>query len=262
MNEPSPSGTSGYAGSPPYIGVTGFMSSAEVAVVLRGVPLTGARKLMVGVLASSKTLAGYRNRHPRRYPVMNAIAGIFPTDPRALNLIHYFTEQPDSLADQLEQLTVIGGPNLHGFQLNVRWPSKSQIQKHLERYPQHRIVLQLGPSVLAASEPELLLRQLVDVSYPATDLLIDPSGGVGRPFDPAVAREYVTTLWGRLGTGLGLAGGLGPDSLGALAPLATDFPGLSIDAEGRLRDEQDYLDCARVLAYLTAASTMFGTGTG
>jgi hypothetical protein len=244
----------------PYTGVTGFMQPAEVELILRTPLFTGARQLMIGVLASSKTLAGQRNRHPRRYPVMADIARIFPADPRVLNLIHYFTEQTDTLAEQLDQLTAIGGPNLHGFQLNVRWPSARQIDRHIAKYPRHRIVLQLGPTVLNDSAPKTLAAQLEVVRYPVTDLLVDPSGGVGRPFDPAVAREYLLALQRPGGPNMGLAGGLGPETIGVLAPLTAEFPGISIDAEGRLRDEHDDLDCARLLAYLTAANTVFGNG--
>jgi hypothetical protein len=43
-----------------------------------------------------------------------------------------------------------------------------------------------------------------------------------------------------------------------MAPLAADFPDLSIDAEGRLRDENDDLDLDRVLAYLGLANATFG----
>jgi len=40
----------------PYIGVTGFMSSSEIEAVLGAVPKESRYSLMVGALASGKTL--------------------------------------------------------------------------------------------------------------------------------------------------------------------------------------------------------------
>lgn len=43
----------------PYVGVTGFMSSQEVIVTMKNINFKRAeRQLMVGVLASSKTIKG------------------------------------------------------------------------------------------------------------------------------------------------------------------------------------------------------------
>jgi hypothetical protein len=44
------------------------------------------------------------------------------------------------------------------------------------------------------------------------------------------------------GIGIGAAGGLGPDTLHLIEPLASEFPNLSIDAQSRLRPSGSALD--------------------
>jgi hypothetical protein len=103
-----------------YIGVTGFISRREVEAVLEGVPGDAARPLMVGVLVSAETLAGKPSR--RRYPPVEGISDLFLDDPRVLNLIHFNGGHPNRLTEALCRLTELGGPHLHGFQLNCCWP--------------------------------------------------------------------------------------------------------------------------------------------
>jgi len=83
-------------------------------------------------------------------------------------------------------------------------------------------------------------------------VLLDPSGGIGRQFDPEVERPYLEALVD-MGIGLGVAGGLSPSTLHLLEPLVKDFPQLSIDAEGRLRNQDDQLDLTVVSSYLQKA---------
>src|SRR3989344_2763546 len=82
----------------PYIGVTGFMTPQEVRAGLRGFGASSGRKLMVGVLASSETLAGRTGKWRRRYPKIERIHEIFQAHPSALNLIHYSTDKPNTLS--------------------------------------------------------------------------------------------------------------------------------------------------------------------
>jgi len=83
-------------------------------------------------------------------------------------------------------------------------------------------------------------------------VLLDPSGGFGKSFDPEVERPYLEAL-ADLGIGLGVAGGLSPFTLHILEPLVKDFPQLSIDAEGRLRNHNDQLDLTVAGSYLQKA---------
>ena len=181
----------------PYVGVTGFMSRTEVSEALAMVPQGSTRRLMVGVLASSKTLAGQHNKWPGRYPKREAIASILTNDARALNLVHYSTDRP-----------------------------------------------------------ETLFTQLVGAHLPMIDaILVDSSGGKGKPFDAVKGAEYLRAARKHPTLGIGIAGGLGPETLHLLDPLVKEFPELSIDAEGRLRTRmpEDALRLDAMRTYLEDA---------
>ena len=246
----------------PYIGITGFVNSHEVADVLDSTPRESDRLLMIGVLASSRTLLGRESRWPNRYPDVNSIAAIFPQHHLALNLVHYNTEKPDTLCQQMVELTGLGGPDLHGYQLNIPWPSVAELSGYRRQFPEMTIVLQISQTSLQMVDSSA--RDLVDklareyaglVDY----ILLDPSAGYGIPLDSRWAAEYLQVLHeADLGMGLGVAGGLGPSSLDLVEPLINDFPDLSIDAESRLRDEDDRLDTGKARDYIGKARQLFG----
>src|SRR3989344_5476237 len=106
----------------PYVGVTGFMNGFEAYDVLGVVPPDSETLIMIGVLASPKTLRGTSHNRPNRYPKPEHIRNIFPSHQAALNLIHYHTKELDTLAAQLLAMTQWGGLRMHGFQFNIAWP--------------------------------------------------------------------------------------------------------------------------------------------
>jgi hypothetical protein len=242
----------------PYVGVTGLRHLLEVIRALSLVPEQSKRRLMVGVLMSSKTLAGQANKWPGRYPKKEAVAGIFVNDPRALNLVHYSTDEPDTLCDQLEAVAAIAGPNLDGFQLNVAWPPISQIIEYRLRHPDHFIVLQIGGRAMSSlgNQPQQVAERVNFYEADIDAVLVDGSGGAGHPitqFDENFLRAIQQHCNTHLG--LGIAGGLGPNTLHSLNALIRDFPDLSIDAEGRLRTPmpEDVLSWNYVRPYLEDA---------
>lgn len=229
----------------PYVGITGFMSQNEALGVLEIVPVNINRLIMVGVLASSKTLEGVPNKWPNRYPAADKIADIFPDDPRVLNLIHYNTKEPNALGCQLIAATELGGKNLHGFQLNIAWPSPDVIKAYKKVHPEKQIVLQIGGHAfkIINHSPENLAAKVAEYEGIIDYALLDPSGGYGKPLDPERIREYLLALQTKnIDIGLGAAGGLSPTTLDLLKPLAKEFPRLSVDAEGLLRTPEDHLD--------------------
>jgi hypothetical protein len=244
----------------PYIGITGFMSLSDALRVLGAVPANTKRLVMVGVLASLKTMRGIQNKWPNRYPAMDKIADIFPNHPLSLNLIHYNTKEKDTLGDQLVAMTEFGGANLHGFQLNIAWPDLATLNEYKRAYPTKQIVLQIGGHAfeMVNHSPEQLATKVAEYDGIVEYVLLDPSGGYGKPFDPTLARNYLLALKSQnLGMGLGVAGGLSPTTLDLVEPLAREFPDLNIDAEGRLRTPEDHLDLAVSSEYLRKAFAMF-----
>ena len=147
----------------PYIGVTGFMSRAEVLEAFKVIPKESERRLMVGVLMSSATLNGQLGKWPGRYPKKENVEDIFINSPRVLNLIHYSTAYSGSLHGQLEEITKLAGPYLDGFQLNIPWPPVEEIRKYHEAHREKFLVLQIGKSaiaaVISAIEPDGVITQ-------------------------------------------------------------------------------------------------------
>src|SRR3989338_4547363 len=237
----------------PYIGVTGFMSRAEVNEALSVVPQDSTHRLMVGVLMSSKTLAGQTNKWPGRYPKKEAVADIFVDDSRALNLVHFNTDEPETLCSQLEEITAFAGPYLDGFQLNMAWPRIAQLEDYRAAYPDKFIVLQVGSRAMAQVESPDDFAESVGSYLAVIDaVLIDPSGGKGLPLDVEKAADY---LWAvaTYPIGLGAAGGLGPRTFNLINQLILEFRGrLSVDAEGQLRTPkpEDALCLDAMKAYL------------
>jgi len=200
-----------------------------------------------------------------RHPAVDRIAGIFSDHPLALNTVHFHSPEGEPLAALLRALTEIAGPRLHAIQLNLVWPPPEALREHRETFPSVALVLQIGRTAIAEVEgsPEILVRRLADYAGLADAILLDPSGGRGIPFDTETADTFLEAIaaafpW----LGLGVAGGLGPETLDLVAPLAGRFPGLSIDAEGRLRDAGDQLVPAHAAEYVRRALAILGPAAG
>lgn len=253
----------------PYVGVTGFMTQGEVGYVLDGLPevpfresVDPGRRLMVGVLVSWKTLAGIAPKWPNRYPPLSRVSEILPHvdhhAPRTLNFVHYNTKDPDTLVEQLERIKE-ADYKIHGFQLNMAWPSQRIVARCHGNVPGGRIILQIGGHALEAvgNRPHSLVAKLREYVGVADYILLDPSGGLGRPFDPEEVRAYLDAIYAAdLPFGVGVAGGLSASTLEErIGPLAEKFPDLSIDAEGRLRTPhpEDRLDVMAARAYVEKA---------
>lgn len=247
----------------PYIGITGFTSAEEVKSALeiferekKSLP----HLLMVGVLASIKTLHGQTNRHPNRYPKIENIFKIFINHPSALNLVHYASNSTDLLFEQLMAITELIGPDLfHGFQLNIPWPDKKELCFFKKRYPDKKIVLQISRRVIEDSENNaLILRHEIGRNYYnlIDYILLDLSGGRGKLFDILNIKRYLLAMKHDSyfnNIEFGVAGGLSGETIETIKPLFAEFPDLCIDAEGRLRDKNDYLDMSAVKKYISGA---------
>ncbi len=242
----------------PYIGVTGFMSQEETDAVLDVVPKKPSHLLMVGVLASAKTLEvpPIPVRRPERYPPRERIQRIFSPDPRALNLVHYATDRRERAGEELHALSGVVGTV--GFQANVRWPdiTPGLAAACLRK----RTVLQIGARAMAALgfRPGVIVGRFEKYAPYFTDVLLDPSGGEGLMLDLDRASTFVEEFATQYPTlGIGVAGGLCKETLPSVQGLLRRYPFLSIDAEGRLRDVDDHLDLEAAKAYVRCAYEIF-----
>lgn len=245
---------------PSYVGIAGITSRTQIEKILSlGIDL-GDRRIMMGVLANTSTLAGKRSKqYPARYPRADQLNKIFYPHPGVLNIVHFQSERPGKIAQQLRTISEQCGELLHGFQINNAWPDAGELWSHRAVFPHHRIVLQLNRSVL--SEPDVdklahkIHRQYNDaVHY----LLIDGSQGTGRPIDITLTAQLIAALHKHAPRMiLGVAGGLSGDTIKRIEPLTKIYPNLCWDAETALREPDDSaLDLSAIRRYLLASQEM------
>lgn len=249
----------------PYIGITGITKPSEVRAVLSMLPENGNRKLMVGVLVTWKSLRDIKTKPKwaRQMPDPSVMNPIFLNDKRVVNLVHFSTEegQESSVLGDLLKIHNLAGKNFHGFQLNLAWPYIEMLRRYRRLVGfEPRIVLQIGQKAIGMTSgtPQGIVEMLSRYIHLVNDILLDPSSGLGKPFDTEQARVILREIkrqnWH---IGLGVAGGLGPDSLNLVQPLIEEFPELSIDAQGRLRNAEYDLDIEAAKTYVLRASQMF-----
>lgn len=254
----------------PYVGITGFMSRDEVEHCLNYLPTDTNRLLMVGVLASQKTIHGERNSQPKRYPRKEHYSKIFVEDPRVLNLIHFGTNNPQypELYDDLMRCAEYAGPNIDGFQINAVWPDAIALDKVKKQLPKARFVLQVSPHLIGYSSMQTM--QLV-ITFNrlykaiADDILIDFSRGQGIQLPTDVFLKYARAFDHDEHPRFGLtgAGGLAEHNVvKVISPIAKEFTYMSVDAENGLRDETEFggdLCLDRAGLYLERAFGIFKT---
>ena len=245
----------------PYIGITGFTTAEQVQLVFQGFQPPIERKFMVGVLMGDKTLRGIPTKWDTRRPSPPNIAGIFSDCTDLLNIIHFRSDsEGDALVQELVEVTLFGGPNLHGLQLNMTWPASDVIEQYRSQFPQSQIVLQIGRKSFeeVQQSPAALVRRLEEYHGLINYVLLDKSEGLGKVLNTQDLISFVEELYrSDGGTGIVIAGGLSADNLHRIESMVTKFPCLSIDAEGQLRTSEDTLDIERCRSYLVRSLEIF-----
>ncbi|MCE2499977.1 MAG: hypothetical protein J4G13_03840 [Dehalococcoidia bacterium] len=104
-------------------------------------------------------------------------------------------------------------------------------------------------------DPSLLAQRCAEYAGIVTDVLVDASEGLGIPLDAGRTVRYLEAIAATApDLGLVVAGGLSAANVAdLLSPLLPKWASVSIDAEGRLRDEDDRLDLGAATDYLEAA---------
>lgn len=240
----------------PYIGVSCFTDVEQLKIATTFLPEQVYHKFMVGLSVSYKSLRGLplKNKWQKRMIEPQKINSLLLPDPRFLNIIHYSGDDPNYLSPDLFLLNHRTNEHLHGFQLNFVWPSVQIIEKIRRYFPDLILILNLFPPNLAAvdNNPTKLKHKLLPYRQLLDAVLIDSSGGQGQLLDPNQIFSYLSGLFDT-GLGIGFAGGLTPDNLQLLEPLAHYADSFSIDAESGLRNEANELDLDKVQKYLSRA---------
>lgn len=259
-----------------YVGITGFMTLAEVVHCNRAfcrakdgtdwmLKKSDGLRFMVGVLASSKTLAGGTNKYPNRYPPINRVPEIFSLDDEhLLRTIHYNTDDAGTIDEQVDELMKLAPGDIDAIQLNIRWVNPVKLVCIKRVYRDLRIILQIGAGALdEVTESEDIyigsaLRPYADI---VNDFLVDPGGGRGDPTSLDIWKAFACLSDHQIPPFMhaGVAGGRDADNVRELKGLMRRYsPLINLDAEGRLRtprmgDEGDHLDLDEAVRFLTAS---------
>lgn len=233
----------------PYIGITDFMSINQVermlAVFNANLPLGQNRRLHVGVMMSQKTLNGLDTKWSKAFPPNEAIAKIFG-ESATFNCLHYADYESVDVAGNLAKAIAWGGPGMNALQLDMIWPSPSDIVSAFDQAGKKpQVILQVGKIAMieCLESPEAVAERLVTYKGVIDCVLLDKSMGSGLGMESAVLRQYVLAVKDVMpDLSIAVAGGLGPDSMDLVRPLVEEFPDISIDAQGRLRPSRSALD--------------------
>lgn len=231
-----------------YVGVTGIAHPREVE------PLWfeaagwqredfGNRALMLGVLVSGKTLRG-ESVPNRRYPDLATARNLVRSLSRfSFATVHFNSRLSQPLDEQLAWL-VDEIPDVHGIQLNLRWPDVGALSRFRARFPSVSLILQVNHSSLTDVSPSSVRSYVAAYQDVVQHALLDLSGGSGRPLDPEWTTECLLAnadLFREAGIVPGIAGGLGPGCEETLAAIRVRCDAqsagmcFSIDTESRVR---------------------------
>ncbi len=255
----------------PYIGITDFTNFDQVLVMLRTLktfkPKEMQRRLHVGVMMSYKTLNDIPSKWSNVFPPKEKIADIFFSED-AYNCLHYadYDRVDTDLIEALSKAIGYGGNHIDALQLDMMWPSPSKIVSAIhqtEIKKEIQIILQIGKQALehVDNEPLFLVEKLKEYKGAIHRVLLDKSMGKGLGMDAQGLIPFVQAIKENFPElGIGVAGGLGPETMHLVEPLVKEFPDLSIDAQGRLRpsgNAMDPIDWNMAWKYLVEALKLF-----
>jgi hypothetical protein len=216
---------------------------------------------MIGVLASNKTLDGLENLMPFKFPKREDIANIFIDNPLALNMIHLACDDQGKLLSYLNMATELGGPNLHGFQLNIVFPCHETIRTYRQNNPDKIIILQISPHMMGGKDLNQIIHALYLYRGIIDGIIFDHSRGKGEELDS----KYTISCLSRIrrafpDLGLVVGGGLCDNTMHLVEPIVKEFPDISIDAEGKLGSDNgtSFLNRGMMFAYQQEALRLFG----
>lgn len=252
----------------PYIGICDFPSGEQTlktAEFFRELCVSHrlSRKLMVGVMMSFKTLTGQPSKRTKSWPKNEEVADIFINHPAVLNTLHYADYNYNTSAWHLLEAAKFGGPRLQAIQLDMIWPPGVIIKKLKKAFPHLKIMLQTNTMALEAvhNDPNVLIAWLKQYGDLLDGILLDKSHGEGVEMNALELLPFVIAVADHLPRlQIGVAGGLGPNTMDLVLPVVYEFPSVSIDAQGKLRpsgNNMDLIDWEMAHEYLREAATIF-----
>ena len=229
----------------PYIGITDFTSFAQVQQMLnvfKTFLLSDSRRMLhVGVV--------WQNVSPRK----ENIANIFSSQ-ETYNCLHYAdcANQP-CLGESIVEAVHWCGKYIHAIQLDMTWPDPAEIIDGINASRKKvEVILQIGKGSLAqaSNDPREVVKRLEDYRNIVNRVLLDESVGRGLCMDVSRLTQFVLEIRKNFPTlGIGVCGGLGPDTVHIIAPLARLVPEISIDADVDWNMAEEYLTSALRLLF-------------
>lgn len=247
----------------PYVGITDFMTFGQVEAMLRVFKTTlkqgQNRRLHVGVMMSRKTLNGIETKWAAAFPPKESIAAIFSSR-ETMNCLHYADYDAVDFCHNLTKALSYGGIGINALQLDMVWPDPEQLIQAIDASDKNlEVIIQVNKKVIeqANNDPKVIVDRLSGYVGIAQYVLLDKSMGQGHGMDALGLIPFARAIRDAFpGIGIVAAGGLGPNSIDLVVPLVTEFPDISIDAQGKLRPSGsaiDPIDWDRAGRYLTKA---------
>ncbi len=251
----------------PYISITDFRTKAQSELMLETLRKTGSgRRLGIGVMMSWKTLYGHQTKWSDAFPKNEEIADIFLPEKDAYNVLHYADyDGHGPLAEHLEEVLSWCGKSVNAFQLDMVWPDPNEVQKFKARHPEIGFIIQMNENALdfVGNDPKKMIEKLYSYGKSIEYVLLDKSMGKGVGMDAVALLPFALAIEEErdsLDIALAGAGGLGPDTMYLIGPLAYELPGISCDAQSKLRpsgNALDPIDWEMAKNYLVRAAKFF-----
>ncbi len=255
----------------PYVGITDFQTPEQVREMSNlwrqlstehdGSP----SHLMVGVMMSYKTLLGLPTKWADAWLPKERLPEVFIDDMGTLNTLHYADFDNLTTCEDILRATTFCGQHLEAVQLDMPWPDLGLIEILRHHHDDLAIIVQVGTRALERIDDSP--RKFLEYFAPYFDLgvegvLFDKSMGKGRGMDARALLPFIHSAQRCFGPRLniGIAGGLGPDTMHLAEPILREGSEISIDAQGQLRTNGNSLDPVewdRAAEYLKAAAAAF-----
>jgi phosphoribosylanthranilate isomerase len=236
----------------PYIGITGITCAEDVEIIEKALKDSYG---MYGVLVSEDSLKG-KEPHRNRYPHINVLKDLFRVMPEnVLRAVHYNSKDMNNVSKDVEKIIHLTDGLCNCIQLNMEYPPLDQVVDIKDKNKNLKIIFQLGKESLKINACKSVALKM-EPYVPYIDyILIDASQGAGIEMKILDTIEFAKPL--RRLKSLTFAGGLNGFNIFLFISLIEEF-GASVDAEGKLMNENDTLDHDKVRAYIQAAKTIKG----
>lgn len=242
----------------PYVGITGFKDPADllkVSQAMETIPFAVFDyTVMLGITCSNKRVEDPHSEG-KTSPSLLKLPELIKAMPEdCLPMIHYFTDKPQNMLEELPKVFDSIYPACCGLQINQTWPDPGVLLQLHQKYPQMKIVVQLSPDALLEDDKSLLLEKAS--AYTADYILMDPSGGQGIDFNLKEFQDLFRGLQEKLPqTRIGIAGGFSHENVLERYLQISEITDISfcVDAQGKLRTE-GVLDAQKAISYLKNAS--------